>query len=280
MVFLAGRLALLIAVLCMLGACSNMLFYPIKPHLLDPRERGVEYQDIYIQTAGHQQLHGWFLPQTGELKGTVLFFHGNGENISTHVGAVYWLPDQGYRVVIIDYRGYGKSDGVATLDGAIADIQSSITYTVDNYLSDKPLVVLGQSIGASMSIYAVATSELKDRIDGLVLIAPFSDYQRIARETLAKSWLTWLFQYPLSWTISNEYRPLEYIQAVNPVPVYFIHGSLDKLISTDHSQKLFEEALFPKALVLLEAGHNDLAAKEEYKMALLEFLGDVAARKR
>ena len=97
-----------------------MLFFPIKQHLLDPKERGVDYQDIYIGTESGQQLHGWLLPEADDLKGTVVFFHGNGENISTHVGAVYWLPQHGYRVILIDYRGYGKSSGQATLDNAIS----------------------------------------------------------------------------------------------------------------------------------------------------------------
>ena len=269
------RLIYTVSLIFLLSACSNMLFYPLKPHLIDPAARGVEYEDIYLQTANGQQLHGWVLPQTGELKGTILFFHGNGQNISTHIGAVYWLPKYGYRVVLVDYRGYGKSDGKATLDGSIVDIQKSIEFAYEKYSDAKPFIVLGQSIGGSMSIFAVAKSEFKTKIDALLLIAPFSDYHDIAQETLSKSWLTWLFQYPLSWTISNEYRPLDFIAEVNPVPVYFVHGSSDQIINPKHSEELFKRAIAPKEFYLIDGGHNDLAARDEYKRVLLEILQNI-----
>ena len=284
------RLLLIVSFIGLLSACSNMLFFPLKEHLIDPRERGVEYRDIYVDTADNQKLHGWLLAPVGDTKGTVLFFHGNGENISTHIGAVYWLPKNGYRVILIDYRGYGKSQGYATLDGAIKDIQYSIHYALEHYADNKPFVVLGQSIGASMSIYAVATlsdtqesgkrKSGKQDIDGLVLVAPFSDYQKITREALSRSWLTWLFQVPLSWTINSDYNPDRYIKAVNPVPVYFIHGTDDNIISVEHSAELYRLAMPPKKRFLIEGGgHNDLAATEKFKEVLLQVLQDVIALK-
>jgi len=268
-------MACCIALIC---GCSNLLFYPLKPHVIDPRDKGVEYQDLYIATADNQQLHGWLFPQSGDLKGTVLFFHGNGENISTHAGAVYWLPQYGYRVILVDYRGYGKSQGVATLDGAIQDVEFSIRYTLAQFKDNKPLIILAQSLGASMSIYAVAEEPDKKDIDALVLIAPFSDYHKIARETLSKGWLTWLFQIPLSWTISNEYNPSRFIASVNPIPVYFIYGSRDQLISPEHSKRLYELAKKPKQLISLEAGHNDLASRAKYREILLKILQEVTSR--
>lgn len=270
---------LLMALLFSLSACSNMLFFPLKQHLLDPKDRGVDYRDIYIETDNNQQLHGWLLPEVGDLKGTVLFFHGNGENISTHIGAVYWLPENGYRVILVDYRGYGKSKGSATLNNAITDIRYSIHDTLARHSDNKPVIVFGQSIGASMSVYVVATSKNKKEIDGLVLIAPFSDYQKIASEALSKSWLTWLFQVPLSWTINNDYKPTSYIGKVNPVPLYFIHGTSDNIISSDHSVELYELAKPPKKLYLLEGDHNRLAATENYRKVILDVLQEIVNRK-
>jgi len=272
------RSFLLIAVVWMLSACSNMLFFPLEQHLIDPKDRGVEYRDIYIATDNGQKLHGWLLPEVGELKGTVLFFHGNGQNISTHIGAVYWLPENGYRVILVDYRGYGKSKGSATLNNAISDIRYSIHEALQHHTNNKPVIVLGQSIGASMSVYAVAMSEDKHDIDGLVLIAPFSDYQKIAREALSSSWLTWLFQVPLSWTINNDYKPTSYIDKVSPVPLYFIHGTSDRIIKSEHSVDLYELARPPKKLYLIEGRHNNLAATETYRKVILEILREIITK--
>ena len=177
--------------------------------------------------------------------------------------------------MLIDYRGYGKSEGAATLDGAIEDIQLSISYALKHYSDSQPFIVMGQSVGASMAVYAVATSSEKQHIDGLVLVSPFSDYHKVVRQALAKSWLTWLFQYPLSWTVSNDYRPASYIQAVNPMPVYLIHGTADKIISSEHSVELYELALEPKQLYLIEGGHNEVAATDKYREVLLQILQDI-----
>jgi len=275
-----SRFLLITLFLCTLSACSNMLFFPVKEHFLDPAEHGVKYQDIYIETENNQNLHGWLLPVDGEAKATVVFFHGNGENISTHIGAVYWLPKIGYRVLLVDYRGYGKSDGQATLDGSITDITQTIKFTSESYRDDKPLIVMGQSIGASMSIYAVANSTVKDKIAGLVLVAPFSDYQQITQEALSKSWLTWLFQYPLSWTINNDYKPADFIKSVYPIPVYFIHGTSDRIISNEHSKKLFDLARQPKKLYLIDGGHNDIANTEKYRSTVTGILEEIVSNQK
>jgi len=271
------RYALILLLVFSMGGCSNMLFYPMKQHVLDPATRGITYEDIHVKTGDNQLLHGWLLPPQGPVKGTVLFLHGNGENISTHIGAVYWLPTEGYRVVLIDYRGYGKSQGNATLDHAMTDIEVSIKYVMDKYAMGAPVIILGQSLGASMSVYAVANSPYKDRVAGLILVSAFSDYHQIVQETLAKSWLTWLFQVPLSWTISDEYSPINYIQAITPVPVYILHGTDDQIISPEHANRLFALALSPKKQYWIEAGHNDLVFKNDYHEILTKILQEVTA---
>jgi len=260
-----------------LSGCSNMLFFPTRDHLINPANHGIKYENIYINTADNQKIHAWLLPPQDTAKGTLLFLHGNGENISTQIGVVHWLPRFGYRVILIDYRGYGMSDGKATLDGSIEDIEASIEYTVNNFSEELPVIVMGQSIGASMTIYALAKSSTKQSVAGLVLISPFSDYQRITRETLSKSWLTWLFQYPLSWTISNEYDPAAFIKEIAPVPVYFIHGSSDNIVTEDHSRILYDLASSPKKRYLIPGGHNDMAATDKFRETLLEILQDIVS---
>ena len=72
------------------------------------------------------RLHGWFLPAQIPSRGTILFLHGNAENVSTHIGSVAWLPAEGFNVFLIDYRGYGLSEGVPTLDGLHRDVEAAI----------------------------------------------------------------------------------------------------------------------------------------------------------
>lgn len=268
-----------ILLLCLLisSGCTNYIFYPMKDHVLTPGAIGVMYEDIFVETADNLLLHGWKLSSEGETEGTLLFFHGNAENISTHFANVYWLVAHGYDVYIFDYRGYGKSEGEAELDPIIDDMELMIGHVVDGLPENKELVVMGQSLGASLSIYSVANIQHRDRIAALVSVAAFSDYHDIAQDALSSSWLFWLFQWPLSKTISNTYSPVESVDKVAPVPIFIMHSDEDEIIDYYHAKVLYEAALEPKQLITLEGGHNVTFNLDSNRQKLLDVLNAVIA---
>ena len=261
--------------LLILSGCTNFIFYPMKEHVITPDAIGVEYEDLYVETKDNLQLHGWRLFSEGESEATLLFFHGNAENISTHFANVYWLVAQGYDVYIFDYRGYGRSEGEAELDPIVDDMQLLIGYVLDALPANQKLVVMGQSLGASLSIYSVANSRYRDRIGALVSVSAFSDYHDIAQEALSSSWVFWLFQWPLSKTISNTYSPVEFVDKVAPVPIFIMHSDEDEIIDYYHAQILYEAALEPKQLITLQGGHNVTFSLDSSRQRLLNVLGTV-----
>ena len=245
--------------------------------MLKPDTLGISYEDIYVETSDNLRLHGWKLLAKDQTAGTLLFFHGNAENISTHFANVYWLTAHGYDVYLFDYRGYGQSEGAAELDPIIDDMELLIGHVIDDLPADQKLIVVGQSLGASLSIYSVAHSEYRDRIAALVSVAAFSDYHDIAQDALAKSWLFWLFQWPLSKTIDNTYSPVESVDNVSPVPIFILHSQEDEIIEFYHAQRLYKAALEPKQLVKLEGGHNVTFNLDSNRQQLLDVLETVAA---
>lgn len=256
-----------------ISGCTNFIFYPMEEHVITPDAIGVKYEDRYITTTDGLKLHGWKLFSEGEAEATLLFFHGNAENISTHFANVYWLVAHGYDVYLFDYRGYGQSQGEAELDPIIDDMQLLIGHVVDELPANQELIVMGQSLGASLSIYSVAHSQYRDRIAALVSVAAFSDYHDIAQDALSSSWLFWLFQWPLSKTISNTYSPVEFIDKVAPVPIFIMHSQEDEIIGYYHAQRLYEAAQEPKQLVTLDGGHNitfNLDSNREKLLYVLE----------
>lgn len=103
---------LAILVLCLgLAACAGLLFYPDRHIRLTPERLGLDYEDVHLTAADGTKLHAWLLLAQGEAHGFVLFLHGNAENISTHIHNVAWLPAEGYQILLLDYRGYGRSEG-------------------------------------------------------------------------------------------------------------------------------------------------------------------------
>lgn len=265
------RFCLLVSAL-FLTACSNFLFVPVKPYPVTPDKVNLQYEDIFTEAADGTQLHGWKLDAEGEAIGNILFFHGNGDNVSTQLPNSFWLPKQGYNVYIFDYRGYGQSQGVPDLDDTISDMALMIEYTVKQLPDNEKLIVIGHSLGGAMAIYAVAHSEYLGQIKTLVTIEAFSDYHDITQDVLSNSWLFWLFQWPLSFTVDNSYRPLDAIGLISPIPVLIMHSETDEMIAMYHAERLYEAAKEPKALQIIDSDHSNIFSNTENRKLLLDYL--------
>lgn len=242
-----------------LSGCSTLFFYPEKQLVRTPTDVGVIYQDVNIKVSEDVALHGWFLPvnDNAEVKGTVYFLHGNAQNISTHLRSVYWLPERGYQVFLIDYRGYGKSTGEPLIPDVFHDINAGFSWLIKQpSVQQKPIYLLGQSLGASMSGYLVATQpEMRDKLSAVILDAGFTSYADIARHIASDNWLTWLFQYPASWAMPTDYDLIDVIQNISPTPLLVVHGTQDQVIPFEYGQKLHAKAKHPKAFLRYNGGH-------------------------
>ena len=271
----------------LLSACTNFLFVPIKPLPVTPDAAEIEYDDIYLDTADGKRLHGWKLHADGSWQekgklgkhrpnqksaGTILFFHGNGDNVSTQLPNTFWLVKEGYDLYVFDYREYGLSQGEAELDSTIDDMALMMKYTIDQLAKNEKLIVIGHSLGGAMAIYAVAHSEYKNRIEALITIEAFSDYHDVTQDVLSKSWLFWLFQWPLSFTVDNSYRPLDSIGLISPVPVAIIHSKSDEMIPMYHAERLFAAAKQPKTFLQINSNHSNILLSKENRQVLFDYL--------
>jgi hypothetical protein len=261
-------------VLVTLTGCTHFIFQPLRPHYMSPDVLGVIYEDITIRTSDNIRLHGWKLLAEDNINGSVLFFHGNAENISTHFANVYWLTEQGFDVYLFDYRGYGKSEGVPQLDAIVSDMDTMIGYVVKQIPDEEKLNIIGHSLGGSLAIYAVAHSDYRDRIKLLVSVEAFSDYRDVTQDALSTSWLTWLFQWPFSFTVDNSYRPIDAVGEVAPVPLVIMHSKYDEMIPFYHAEELYAAAREPKKLEFIEGAHIHVFNISENRQLLLNYLND------
>jgi len=268
---------LLVVLSLYLTGCTSLLFQPMKSLIRTPADIKLEYQNVYFRSTDGTRLHGWFLPSNNKSQmatGSVLLLHGNAENISTHIGSVYWLPARGFNVFLFDYRGYGKSEGTATLQGSMQDIDAALQWLQNNANIDPTrIVVLGQSLGGAMGTYALANNGQAKTIRALILDSVFSDYQQIAQEKLSDFWVTWPLQYPLSWLVTGDYAPAEAIGHYNPTPVLVIQGQNDTIVPPHHAQQLFLQAHTPKDLWLIpNAKHISALNQPAVRDRLVDYL--------
>ena len=264
-----------------LSGCMGLFFQPMKPLVRTPDNINLHYQDIHFSSLDGTNLHGWFLPAKGKPRGTILLLHGNAENISTHIGSVYWLPPRGFNVFLFDYRGYGQSAGEIDLQGALQDIEAAFQWLKNRPDIDSTrIAVLGQSLGGAMGAYVFANTGQSKTIRALILDSVFSDYQQIVREKLADFWLTWPLQYPLSWLVSDEYSPAEAISQYSPTPVLIIQSKYDRIVPEHHAQQLFERARLPKDLwIIPKGGHISAFKYPEVQDRLINFLVKILDKK-
>ncbi len=265
----------LLALIAMTG-CSGVFFYPQKTLVQTPDQFGLDYEDIFLESTDNITIHGWWLKAKAPVRGTVYFLHGNAENISTHFHNVAWLPEHGYQVFALDYRGFGKSQGKARLPGAVQDIATGFRFVMErNANPGKPVYLLGQSLGASMAIYFAATdAQAKQNLSAVISDAAFTRYSEIARYATGQSWPTWLLQYPVSWSVIRGYDPIDYIAGISPMPLLLIHSKDDPIIPYAFGQALLQAAAPPKNLLTTAGPHTATFSSQKNREILLEFLAD------
>lgn len=265
-----------------LSGCDHLAFQPYREHLLDPAQVGIEVEDVAIATADGLKLHGWFLEAKQERPhGTVLFLHGNAENISTHLGSVWWLPNYGYNVLLFDYRGFGRSHGEPSIEGLHIDFSAALAYLRSRRdIDSNRFIIFGQSMGAATTITAMAALEDRDGIRAVVVEGAFTSYRKVAREALAGFWLTWPLQWPLSLAFDNDHRPIDAIAGISPIPLLIIHSEADTIIPIHHAEQLFAAAKAPKEFWRdRTAPHIGVFTQPQNRERLVKYLNGVLAER-
>jgi fermentation-respiration switch protein FrsA (DUF1100 family) len=279
LVLLSRRLFGLALLALGLAGCTGIVFQPMRELVLTPDEIGLAYREVRFTTADGVRLDGWFLPARAPRQGSVLFLHGNAENISTHIASVAWLPAAGFDVFLFDYRGYGSSAGEPSLGGLELDFAAALrTLLAMPEAEPERIVVFGQSLGAAVAITGLAESPDKSKVRALVVEGAYTSLRALAREKLAGFWLTWPLQWPLGLTIDDRYRPIDAIGKLAPLPVLIIQGEADQVVPAHHGIALFEAAREPKQLWLLPGtGHIQAFTRPENRRRLSEYLDGILA---
>lgn len=268
-----GLLAALVA-----SGCTASFFQPQRALVGTPDRVGVRYETLALRAADGVELTAWFMPASGKSHATVLFLHGNAENISTHFLNVAWMPAEGFNVLALDYRGYGTSAGSPSLPGAQLDIDAALEALLARPdVDSRRIVLFGQSLGGALAIHYAARGTQRGALRAVISDSAFADYRMIASEKLATFLLTWPFQWLPTLTVDNDYSPLASIGELSPLPLVLIHGEADTIVPPHHAQRLYQAASLPKELWIVPgAGHIQSMRDPALRRRLSDYLRRVA----
>ena len=244
----------------------RMIYLPVRPLDRTPADLGLAYEDVTLTASDGEKLHAWFLPSQAPARVTLLFLHGNAGNISHRFDKLAVLRVLGADVLIVDYRGYGRSTGRPDETGTYRDADAAYVYlTSARRIEPRRLVVYGESLGTAIAVDLAA----RRPVGGLVLESGFSSGVQVARE---------LFPFfPAGWLLRNRYDSVTKIGAVQ-APVLLLHSRDDEFFGWHHPKRLYDATLAPKQLVELRGGHNDafLVSSAAFAQALEVFFAQVA----
>lgn len=229
------------AIFIFLTGCQAFFFQPETNLRYHPDICKASPIDTVFPSADGTALHGWFF-RAENPKGTIFYLHGNGQNMSLHIHSVLWLTSYGYNVFAFDYRGYGISRGKPDINGVLDDSLAALDYLVTSGLPDVgDIIVLGQSLGGAAAIVTTANTPHQYKIAALITDCAFASWRLIYRQKAGDFFLTWPFQYPISWAINDDMAPEKYISKIPPdIKVLLVHDTNDNIVPYEHALRLYE----------------------------------------
>jgi fermentation-respiration switch protein FrsA (DUF1100 family) len=241
-------------------------FFPFPGESETPRDFGIAYEPLTIDTQDGERLRAWLMPAAAP-RARIGYFHGNGGNLSNWSPILAGIVRRGYSVLAVDYRGYGVSTGRPTESGLYRDAEALVTREWTGADKGVPLIYWGRSLGGAMAAHAATVR----RPDAVIIEAGFPD----ARSAVRGSPLLAV----LSFFSSYRFPTAEFLDRAH-VPVLMLHGDRDRVIPIELGRELFRRIHGSKQFVVVAGGdHNDAVARDAqaYWSAIDRFIGTFRA---
>lgn len=248
---------------------SRFVFFPYKGEDMNPASLGMAYRQVPLTASDGVRLVAWQLEPERPIA-DVVYFHGNGGNLSVWLPVLAALHRHRLRVLAVDYRGYGLSTGSPSEDGVYRDAEAAVRFSADGRVprSPRPLVFWGRSLGGPIA--ASATRAVVP--DGLILESTFIDKAAVAGTQPVLRLLNVFAAY--------RFPTLEFLEDFSR-PVLVVHGERDSIVPFPLGRALYERLSGPKTFLAIPGGnHNDHfdAADGRYWGPVLRFITGLAPR--
>lgn len=205
-----------------------------------PADYGITYDIVTVTTEDGVDLNAWSL-FAEDAERWLIYFHGQGANISHYLSLTAQWVERGYNVLMVDYRGYGASEGAPSEAGLYLDARASYAYLLEQGVKPNDIVVYGFSLGSGVAIDLASKVE----IGALVVEAGYTSLVDVVRS---------LYSAMLTSFVTNRFDSATKIAQVT-APTAFIHATDDRVVPESQGRALFERAAAEKIFLEVKGGH-------------------------
>jgi predicted alpha/beta hydrolase len=235
---------MLLATLMASGCASFWLLYPgmaeSNDPRLDPKDAGYSYETVTVTNAQGYQLTGWLFAGPGD-HGTALIAGGNAQSISSTYSVSRYLIDNGFRVLIFSYQGFGDNGGHAELTSLIGDAQAFYAFAKRRYAGES-IAFVGYSTGAVTGLCLgdrepLSAIAVEGTFNPKTIVEDKHLYIAMPLDTMFES------------GVPDELDTNRCLQGLKSVPVLFLHNHNDPLAPYASARRLFDSYQGPKEFI-------------------------------
>jgi pimeloyl-ACP methyl ester carboxylesterase len=267
-----GFVAYLFCCLLLFSLQTRFIFQPTATIQKTPDAFNIPYEEVWLPVQARstkiEKLHGWWLPAANQQSlGTLLYLHGRGFNIGANINQSYRFRELGFSVLLVDYRGYGRSQGSFPSEQQVyKDAEIAYNYLVkQRQLLPDRIFLYGHSMGGAV---AVELAIKHPEAAGLIVQSSFTSMlDMVERNSLMKL-------FPVRLLLTQRFDSIAKVKSLR-IPVLFAHGISDPFIPAAMSKNLYAAAPETKQILLVpNAKHNNGDAffnNSEYRQTIVDF---------
>src|SRR5665213_2571962 len=239
----------------------KQIYQPSRKMDAIPGQLGRPFEDVFIPVENGQRINGWYFPARNINSAVVLVCHGNAGNISHRLDLAALLLETGAGVLLVEYRGYGRSDGKPGEENSYRDAQAAYHWLIGKGVAGTNIIGYGESLGGGV----ISELAVREKLGGVILQSTYTSMTYLGAELFP-----WL---PVRLVSTIKYNTRAKLPKLH-VPVLILHSRRDDLIAFHHAEQNFAAANEPKFLREISGGHNDALYSSRPAMlgAIREFL--------
>jgi fermentation-respiration switch protein FrsA (DUF1100 family) len=230
---------------------ENLIFLPTQLPQEHSYVMDSSFEELFLDAEDGARLNGLHF-KVENSKGAILYYHGNAGDLQRWGEITQFFVDLQYSVIVMDYRGYGKSTGKRSMEALYSDSELWYEYAKQHY-SENEIILYGRSLGTTFATFVASRNQPKN----LLLESPFYSIEEVAKSKFPIL--------PVKSLLHYKFPTYQYInKVICPITIY--HGTDDSVIKYKQGERLFESIKKDtKTMISVPGGgHNDLVLFEEY----------------